>query len=49
MNAVALVVDDSAVSKVMPEIEREYERQHPDQHNGHHHEEVGGGRFSREF
>lgn len=39
----------SRLSKVMPEIEREYERQHPEQHNGHHHEDVGGGRFSREF
>lgn len=38
----------SRLSKVMPEIEREYERQHPEPHNGHHHEEAGG-RFSREF
>jgi nanoRNase/pAp phosphatase (c-di-AMP/oligoRNAs hydrolase) len=38
----------SRLSKVMPEIEREYERQHPEQ-NGHHHEDLGSGRFSREF
>lgn len=39
----------SRLSKVMPEIEREYERQHPDPHNGHHHEESSSGRYSREF
>jgi hypothetical protein len=38
-----------ASSKVMPDIEREYERQHPDPHNGHHHEESSSGRYSREF
>lgn len=37
----------SRLSKVMPEIEREYERQHPEPHNGHHHDD--SGRFSREF
>ena len=37
----------SRLAKVVPEIEREYERQHPDT-NGHHHEETSS-RFSREF
>jgi nanoRNase/pAp phosphatase (c-di-AMP/oligoRNAs hydrolase) len=36
----------SRLAKVVPEIEREYERQHPDT-NGHH--EESGGRHSREF
>lgn len=40
----------SRLAKVMPEIEREYERQHPEPHNGHgHHDEMNTGRFSREF
>ena len=36
----------SRLAKVIPEIEREYERLHPDAHNGH---EEPSGRFSREF
>lgn len=38
----------SRLAKQMPEIEREYERLHPEAHNGHHHEE-SRDRFSREF
>ncbi len=37
----------SRLAKQMPEIEREYERLHPESHNGHH--EESRDRFSREF
>jgi nanoRNase/pAp phosphatase (c-di-AMP/oligoRNAs hydrolase) len=37
------------LAKVIPDIEREYERRQSDtHHNGHHHDEQGG-RYSREF